>query len=223
MRTAGKKLRSKDGVSIFMGLIFLLVCLMVGTVALTAATAAAGKLSRQREAEQDYLTVASAARLMKARICELTYRNVEVNSTETENVIESTVAAHASEIILKSELEMMCRESLVKKSDPLDQSFEISLKQPAGASAVKWKTVFGLLRMDKSGKIMVSLWLGDKDWSNDKNHNFIEMEFSPDGPVQSKTVTSKEDPAGSGNFTETKRVTTVCSWPETGCTIRKGK
>ncbi len=61
MNAIRNKLRAKDGASIFMGLMFLLVALILGAVVLAASTASAGKLAEMRKNEQDHLAVASAA------------------------------------------------------------------------------------------------------------------------------------------------------------------
>jgi len=237
MSVLRKKLRDKSGVSIFMGLIFLLVCAMVGSVALTASTAASGKLSQQEQDEQDYLTVASAARLIENRICALTYTH-KVTATTTTNGVGSTTSTHSEEkltasdgkaVILEEELKNLCR-ILVEKKDSATlqdelvaagKSFQISLTSAAGAPAVEWDTVHGKLDMDLHGKILVKLWLEDADATTSKEHNHMKIEFAPNGPVRSTVVNSVEDES-TGSVTVTVITTTTCRWPEEGCTITKG-
>ncbi len=208
MNMIRNKLREKSGVSIFMGLLFLLVCLFVGTVALTASTAAAGRLAKQREREQDYLNVASAARLVKERICKLTYTYTDGESDSGELVASD--ASTGGKVILKNELKGLCG-SLAENSgadpsgSPEEKSFRIDLSSGSGSPAVEWETVYGSLSVEADGKIIVGLWLGDQAKNNAENHNHMEIEFCPDGPVK-KTAT-----------------TTTYSWPESGCTITKGK
>lgn len=60
-----KKLRSEKGASISFALLLFLVCAVVGSVILTAATAAAGRVSRLAESDQRYYSVTSAAELFK--------------------------------------------------------------------------------------------------------------------------------------------------------------
>jgi len=57
------KARSQKGASMMMALLLFLVCMTVASVALTAATAASGRLSDQREADNSYYNVTSAAGL----------------------------------------------------------------------------------------------------------------------------------------------------------------
>lgn len=59
------KLRSKDGASITFALLLFLVCAVLCSVILAAATAAAGRLSKLPEADQRYYAVASAAKLLR--------------------------------------------------------------------------------------------------------------------------------------------------------------
>lgn len=65
-RAIFKKLHSKRGASLLLALLFMLVCLTVGAVVLTAAATNAGRIQRNRLEQQDYLAVASAAELVKA-------------------------------------------------------------------------------------------------------------------------------------------------------------
>jgi len=228
MNAVRKKLREKSGVSILIGLMFLIVCLTVGTIVLTASTAAAGKLARQRQSEQDYMDVASAARLLKKRIGVLTFKHTHVevridgflsSSSDTPEL----TASPAGDIILKNELMELCgiltpSSPPPAPSPPAEKKFQI-FKETAAASGEG--KVYGSMKMEADGRILVKLWLGSEDVTNTKNHNHVEIEFGPDGPVETTEVTSVED-GDTGEITETTTVTTTCSWPEDRCTIKKG-
>ncbi|NCB62072.1 MAG: hypothetical protein EOM52_00410 [Clostridia bacterium] len=71
------KLHSSSGASMAIALLFLLLCLTVGAVVLTAAASNAGRMSHSRESQQDYLTVSSAARLLRDELEGLTYATGE--------------------------------------------------------------------------------------------------------------------------------------------------
>lgn len=73
-----KKLRSDTGASITFGLLLFLVCAVVSSVVLAAATAAAGRMSRTPENDQRYYSVTSAAGLLKNMIDGETVSVVEV-------------------------------------------------------------------------------------------------------------------------------------------------
>lgn len=59
-----RKLYSAAGASMLLGLLFLLFCLTVGAVVLTAASVGAGRTQRNRQVQQNYLAVQSAANLL---------------------------------------------------------------------------------------------------------------------------------------------------------------
>ncbi len=218
-----KKLRGKSGASIFMGLMFLLVCMTVGSVALTASTAAAGKLAQQRQNEQDYLTVASAARLLRDRIGVLRYRQVTVDDHDSPGDL---TASDGRPIFLKGELTDRCQIISDPSLTAIEETFQIDLVPPPvpASGAPAWKTVYGSLKVEADGKILVKLWLGTADGTD--SHNRMDLAFCPDGgaPAKQTDVTYTETTAADGTveYTETITVTTTCSWPEGGCTITKG-
>jgi len=219
MNMIRNKLREKSGVSILMGLLFLLVCLFVGTVALTASTAAAGKLAEQQEREQDYLNVASAARLVKDRICKLTYTYTKSGETLGSGTLTTSDASTNNKVILEKELEELCRILMESPGSAPEKSFKIDLS--SNSSGVTWETVYGSLSVKEDGRIIVELWLGNEQKDNEDNHNRMEIEFCPDGPVKKTVVNTKE--SDTGEITKTSITTTTYSWPESGCTITKGK
>ncbi len=64
-KAVGRKLHSQTGASLLIALLYFLAAITVGAVALTAASTNAGRLVRNRQEQQDYLAVASAALLVK--------------------------------------------------------------------------------------------------------------------------------------------------------------
>lgn len=77
-----RKLRSRRGMSIIMGLLLLLVCVTAGAAALTSAASNAGRYSHLRRDQQRYLAVASAARLVRDELCAGEY-TASASLTET--------------------------------------------------------------------------------------------------------------------------------------------
>lgn len=63
--TAGSKLRSQAGASITFALLLFLVCAVLSSVILVAATVAAGRMAGIAETDQNYYAVTSAAELIK--------------------------------------------------------------------------------------------------------------------------------------------------------------
>lgn len=73
MRGIFHKLRRSNGVSMLMALLFFLVCLVLGSLIMTAATANASKAQARYEDQQNYLAASSAARLLKEQLGTYTY------------------------------------------------------------------------------------------------------------------------------------------------------
>lgn len=65
LKRTEQKLRSQEGAAILMALLVFLVCVCIGSVVLSAGTAAAGRFSKTAESDRRYYAVESAARLLK--------------------------------------------------------------------------------------------------------------------------------------------------------------
>lgn len=76
----GRKLSSNSGASILFALFLFLVCAAIGSVVLTAGTAAAGRMSKTAEMDQRFYAVQSAAQLFKDQ---LDGQSVGIERTET--------------------------------------------------------------------------------------------------------------------------------------------
>ena len=70
------KLKSESGISMALALVFFLLCVAVSGIVITAASASAGVAIGNRETQQGYLAVASAARLVMEDLKELEYTEV---------------------------------------------------------------------------------------------------------------------------------------------------
>lgn len=87
-----KKLRSQTGASITFALLLFLVCAVLCSVIIVAATASAGRMSGIAEADQRYYAVSSAAELLQALIDGKTVSIVKVEETEYETTYTAGVA-----------------------------------------------------------------------------------------------------------------------------------
>lgn len=90
------KLRSRTGASITFALLLFLVCAVLCSVIITAATAASGRMSQIAETDQRYYAVSSAARLLQKQIDGKTVSIVEVAETEYSTTYTAGVAGTAS-------------------------------------------------------------------------------------------------------------------------------
>ncbi len=71
-----RKLKNERGESILMALLLLLLASVISALILTAATSAAHHLRNDRKAQQNYLTVSSAAELIRDSVLNETYTRV---------------------------------------------------------------------------------------------------------------------------------------------------
>lgn len=81
-----RKLRSQTGASLILALFLFLICAVVGSVVLTAGTAASGRLSEISAMDQRYYAVTSAAEVLKDHI---TGSNNSVEVIKTVKTTES--------------------------------------------------------------------------------------------------------------------------------------
>ena len=84
MHKLKQKLKSQTGASITFALLLFLVCAVVGSVVLTAGTAAAGRMSKIAEMDQRYYSVNSAAKLL-TELIDGEERAVTIIKTEKKN------------------------------------------------------------------------------------------------------------------------------------------
>ncbi len=83
MNAVTRKLKSRSGISLAIALVFFLLCAMVGTVVLSAASASAGNTARERQLYRETLALTSAANLLSQDIQAMTYTGAY---TRTETV-----------------------------------------------------------------------------------------------------------------------------------------
>lgn len=83
-----KKCKSTSGASLFIALLFLLMCGLAGSVVLTAASTSSGSLLYLRKDEQSYYTVLSAARLLKKEIQGEKYSRCQIISENEQGVAD---------------------------------------------------------------------------------------------------------------------------------------
>ena len=76
-----KKLRSNEGASLMVALLFFVMCATVGSIILAAATASSGRLANLRKEDQSYYAIASAADLF-AETMENKKVMIQLNQTD---------------------------------------------------------------------------------------------------------------------------------------------
>ncbi len=102
MSAVTDKLKDKSGVSLAIALVFFLLCAMVGTVVLSAASVSAGKTARERLAYRQTLAMSSAAELLGREIRGLSFTGAYTRTeTVTTTVPDGT---EGSKTTVKTEL-----------------------------------------------------------------------------------------------------------------------
>lgn len=100
MSAMTKKLKSKSGISLAIALVFFLLCAMVGTVVLSAASVSAGKTAREREAYRQTLAMTSAANLLKEDMKTMAFTGAY---TKTETVTTTVIPGEPPQTTITSE------------------------------------------------------------------------------------------------------------------------
>lgn len=94
-----KKLKNNSGATILMALLLILLAMAVGAAILTAAVSAAHHMKSDREAQQNYLTVSSAAELIRDSIAGDSYERIMTEThtahTDAEGHTTYTVSREA--------------------------------------------------------------------------------------------------------------------------------
>ena len=110
------KVRSTDGASLSIALLLFLVCAVVGSVVLAAATAASGRLAKMAEMDQRYYSVTSAAELLAE---ELNGQTVSVMQIKT--VTKTTTQSYS---IKQDSSGKTTVEKGAKSEPPANETFE---------------------------------------------------------------------------------------------------
>ena len=229
-----KKLRSERGASILMALVLLLLASMVSAVILTAATGAARRVRNDREAQQEYLTVSSAAEMIRDGVqADKYYRKVSVTTYQPEEREENGVTVRVTPpptVEMEQELpsKVMC-EWLSAGIDGSDQespvsitgssdTIEISVPTITGKDGEKTdlKIVIADFTMDSgSGDITVTLRIKPENESESAKADSEEdcrMTLTLKGSCEEKTSVSTGGTSDSGGIDEVRITETTITW-----------
>lgn len=84
-----RKLKSENGASLALALLFFVICAMVGSVVLAAATAAAGRIANLQKSDQARYTLESAADLIESQLTGWSYVRAGATSTSEAGIVRS--------------------------------------------------------------------------------------------------------------------------------------
>ena len=164
-----KKLKNNSGATILMALLLILLAMAVGAAILTAAVSAAHHMKSDREAQQNYLTVSSAAELIRDSIAGDKYERTMTETHKTlrdeagnitgENVSYSANVTKPTGIMgawLSACIENGNENNEYASLKDFSDTIEVDLKIDDHTSLRTVKAVFSA---QKDGKIKAQLYL----------------------------------------------------------------
>lgn len=192
-----KKLKNNSGATILMALLLILLAMAVGAVILTAAVGAAHHMKSDREAQQNYLTVSSAAELIRDSINGQTYERTLTVTSEAVRDEEGNITGYTVTHNLEVEPTLplpgpmgawlsACIEdggetdyyaSLKDFEDTIDVDLEIG-------NGTSLRTVKAAFSAQKDGKIQVQLFLEPETGKTDDCRMTLTMQgtLTKEGP-----------------------------------------
>ena len=181
-----KKLKNNSGATILMALLLILLAMAVGAAILTAAVSAAHHMKSDREAQQNYLTVSSAAELIRDSIAgdkyerTMTETHTAVRDTDGnitgENVSYSTNVTNPTGIMgawLSACIEDGEKKDKYASLKDFRDTIEVDLKIDEDTSLRTVKAVFSA---QKDGKIQVELSLKPEEGKMDDCRMTLTMQ-----------------------------------------------
>lgn len=180
-----KKLKNNSGATILMALLLILLAMAVGAAILTAAVSAAHHMKSDREAQQNYLTVSSAAELIRDSIAgdsyERTMTETHTASTDAEGNTTYTVSREAKVTAptgimgawLSACIEDGSENVQYASLTDFNDTIEVDLKIDDNTSL---RTVRAVFSAQKDGKIQVQLYLKPETGKTDDCRMTLTMQ-----------------------------------------------
>lgn len=176
-----QKLNSRSGVTVVLALFLLLICAFAGSAAITAAGENVGRYQKNRDYQQQYLSITSAADLLREKLDGTVTGKLEGGSFKTEPLADIfEVMNKGSDIGSENAIDNMlkiaaCNEGIIeeKPADPADLSFEMSVKDESVKDDDRFGTVVVTISYPKNVKqhqtntMQVKLSLGEYNISFD--------------------------------------------------------
>ena len=217
MKAIRKKLSSNSGASITFALLLFLVCAVIGSVILTAGTAAAGRLSKMTEMDQRYYSVTSAAALLRDMIDNQSISVVETvtggssdagsgTPTTTRKILFDGAPVSAAESVLADAADRLCADPAPQS--PFTRDLVLSVKDSEEFS-MDDKTAGGLtvqVRETLSPDGTLTLDVGSGSDPDQKDSYRLRLTFSA----------VKEQQVDTRMYTDTVTTTTTWTWTLTG-------
>jgi len=241
MRNAAqRKLQSQAGASLFIALLFFLVALTVGAVILTAAVTDAGRIARNRQEQQAYLAVSSAAMLVREDLREaaltIRYQAVTTKTTTTVmgedgnpyNVVTTTGPVYSKlsadlsgeskllEDTPKDDLAQLYYSTVPVFSETASAAMEYELK----ITAEPLPDVFGSIKVDQTdgGRYTITAILYTRA-EGDAPVNTMTLRFTPAVHETQTTIVNNTDDTETTTTTYTAALTWGTPFITKGATL----
>ena len=181
-----KKVKNNSGATILMALLLILLATAVGAAVLTAAVSAARHLRSDREAQQNYLTVSSAAELIRDSIAGDSYERIMTEThtahTDAEGNTTYTVLREAKVTDPPKGIMGQWLSACIENGSDNNEyaslkdfrdTIEVDLKIDEDTSLRTVKAVFSA---QKDGKIQVELYLKPEEGKTDDCRMTLTMQ-----------------------------------------------
>ena len=148
-----KKISSQSGASIAMALLLFMVCAILGAIVLSAATAAAGRMSGLADDDQRYYSVASAAELVSQQLCDnpVVIKREQINTNTVTREYKYT-SSGAVELIGSNTVNDSAFHTTIGKLDPItDKDCVIDTSSMSLLSAEAVRLIFGEKKCNTPG------------------------------------------------------------------------
>ena len=188
MQKLKQKLKSQRGASITFALLLFMVCAVVGSVVLTAGTAAAGRMSELARMDQRYYSVTSAAQLLQ-----------DIISDQTIEVTDDGTASFREEALPQPAFLLEAAKALSGDGDGISGKERTISLSIGGSTSVAIPDVSLIETLDTDGNLILDVCSSKQ--ANEPAY-IIRMTFTPD---KTELVDKNEEKG-----TETK--TTIIRW-----------
>lgn len=209
-----RKLRSRTGASILFALLLFLVCAVLASVALTAATASSGRMSEIAKSDQRYYAVTSAAELMKTLIDgkSVTITKITVVEVETDDTLQSTETTTTDYDSIVESILNSAKDHYMNETDSSNpEEYELSFAVESSGDHSLDHSVMIYAYYSKFGKITLHV---------ERDDYVLALEFEADADKQTKeesiTIVKDDTSKQVTRTEESTRITWKLSNIETG-------
>nr|WP_295309180.1 hypothetical protein [uncultured Blautia sp.] len=166
-----KKLQSKQGTSIFFGLLLFLIASILSTVMLSASVTAVKSVESDRKTEQSYLTCSSAAKMLRDAIqntCVVYKRTIVTSGTQTIEDTSTWSSESKDETIAKSKFAEFLKDYVeayeernLAAGDELERTYTISVPADDAADINTVTAKCTIKKGNDGNDIVIKLKTGD--------------------------------------------------------------